>query len=52
MYTKTDLEVEAEMIALEIRPNPNTFALFSVFYKPPGTDESFLVSFRDFLPKY
>ena len=49
---KKNLEVEAEMIALEIRPNPNTFALFSVFYKPPGTDESFLVSFRDFLPKY
>ena len=42
---RTDLEVEAEMIALEIRSNPTTFALFSVFYKPP-------VSFRDFLLKY
>ena len=49
---RTDLEVEAEMIALEICPNPTTCILFSVFYKPPGTDESFLVYFRDFLVKY
>ena len=49
---RTDLEVEAEMIALEVRPNPSTCVLFCVFYKPPGTDESFLVHFRDVLVKY
>ena len=49
---RTDLEVEAEMIALEVRPNPTTCVLFCVCYKPPGTDESFLVHFRDFLVKY
>ena len=40
------------MIALEIRPNPTMCVLFCVFYKPPGTDESFLVHFRDFLVQY
>ncbi|XP_068684890.1 uncharacterized protein [Montipora foliosa] len=49
---RTDLEVEAEMIALEIRPNPTTNVLFCLFYKPPGTDESFLVYSRDFLVQY
>ena len=49
---RSDLEVEAEMIALEIRPNPTTCVLFCVFYKPPGTDESFLIHFRDFLVQY
>ena len=39
---RTDLEVEDEMIALEIRPNPTTCVLFCVFYKPP----------RDFLVQY
>ena len=40
------------MIALEIRPNPTTCVLFGVFYRPPCTDEPFLVHFRDFLVQY
>ena len=42
---RTDLEVEAEMIALEIHPNPTMCVLFCVFYKPPGIDEYILGTF-------
>lgn len=49
---RTDLEVEVEMLALEIRPNPTTCVLFSTFFRPPNADESFLVHFKAFLVKY
>ena len=37
---RTDLEVEVEMLALEIRPNPTTYVFFSTLYRPPSTNVS------------
>ena len=46
---RSDLEVQLEMIALEIRPNPTICVLLSAFYRP---DQLFLSQFREFLVKY
>ena len=45
---RTDLETEADMMTLQILSNPTCNILFSVFYRPPNTDNSFLTNCRDF----
>lgn len=40
---RTDLGVEVEMLALEIHPNPTTYVFFSTLYRPPNTNETFLL---------
>lgn len=49
---RSDLEVEAEMLALEICLTHKTRVVFSVFYRPPDSDAvSFLFQLNQFLDK-
>ena len=46
---RTDLQVEVEMLALEIPPNPTTYVLFWTLYRAPNANETFVVNFKEFL---
>ena len=51
-FQRPDLEVDAEMLAVEICLNSSTRVLFSVFYRPPQSDDTFLIQFKEFLDCY
>lgn len=46
-----DLEVNAEMLACELKTSNTRCLLFAVFYRPPDVEETFLDEFRRFLNK-
>ena len=49
---RSDLEVQAEMLALEICLTHKTRVVFSVFYRPPNSDAvSFLFQLNQFLER-
>ena len=52
-FRRTDLEVNAEMLACEVsRRSPTCRFLISVFYRPPEHDEQFPLLFKEFLDLY
>lgn len=51
-FRRTDLEVNAEILACEVRPSPTCRFLIAVFYRPPQHDERFLLLFKEFLDLY